>query len=55
MAELAELLRDGPAAWEWICVDEATIRRHSTLTAQGCLVDEVPEVPTGDDPTKVHV
>ena len=38
-----------------ICVDEATVRRHPTLTAQWCLVDEVPEVPTGDDHTKVHI
>jgi hypothetical protein len=36
-------------------VDEETVRRHPTLTAQWCLVDEVPEVPTGDDHTKVHV
>jgi transposase len=38
-----------------IFVDEATVRRHPTLTAQWCLVDEVPEVPTGDDHGKVHV
>jgi hypothetical protein len=38
-----------------IFVDEATVRRHPTLTAQWCLVDEVPAVPTGDDHTKVHV
>ncbi len=38
---------------ELICVDEATLRRHPTLTAQWCLVDEVPEVPTGDDHMKV--
>jgi hypothetical protein len=31
------------------------VRRHPTLTAQWCLVDEVPEVPTGDDHAKVHV
>jgi transposase len=31
------------------------VRRHPTLTAQWCLVDEVPAVPTGDDHTKVHV
>jgi hypothetical protein len=55
VAELAELLMDWPEDWELICVDEATIRRHPTLTAQWCLVDEVPEVPTGDDHTKVHV
>ena len=55
VAELAELLMDWPEDWELICVDEATIRRHPTLTAQWCLVGEVPEVPTGDDHTKVHV
>jgi transposase len=55
VAELAELLTDWPEDWELIFVDEATIRRHPTLTAQWCLVDEVPEVPTGDDHTKVHV
>ena len=54
-AELAELLTDWPEDGELIFVDEATIRRHPTLTAQWCLVDEVPEVPTGDDHTKVHV
>jgi transposase len=30
-------------------VDEATVRRHPTLTSQGCLVEDVPEGPTGDD------
>jgi hypothetical protein len=55
VAELAELLMDWPEDWELIFVDEATIRRHPTLTAQWCLADEVPEVPTGDDHTKVHV
>jgi DDE superfamily endonuclease/Winged helix-turn helix len=55
VAELAELLMDWPEDWELICVDEATIRRHPTLTAPWCVVDEVPEVPTGDDHTKVHV
>ena len=44
-----------PAAWELLCVDEATVHRHPTLTAQWCLVDEVPEVPTGDDHAKVQV
>ncbi len=48
-------LEDWPEEWELIFVDEATVRRHPTLTAQWCLVDEVPEVPTGDDHTKVHV
>jgi hypothetical protein len=36
-------------------LEEATMSRHPTLTAQWCLVDEVPEVPMGDDHTKVHV
>jgi hypothetical protein len=46
-AELEALLEAGPEAWELIFVDEATRRRHSTLTAQWCLVDEVPEGPRG--------
>jgi transposase len=54
-AELEELLVAWPAEWELLFVDEATVRRHPTLTAQWCLVDEVPEVPTGDDHAKVHV
>jgi transposase len=54
-AELAELLAEWPEDCELICVDEATVRRHPTLTAQWCLVEDVPEVPTGDDHTKVHV
>ena len=54
-AELEKLLEAWPEDWELIFVDEATVRRHPTLTAQWCLVDEVPEVPTGDDHTKVHV
>jgi Winged helix-turn helix/DDE superfamily endonuclease len=55
MAELAEWLAERPEDWELIFVDEATVRRHPTLTAQWGLVDEVPEVPTGDDHSKVHV
>jgi transposase len=54
-AELEALVQDWPEGWELIFVDEATVRRHPTLTAQWCLVDEVPEVPTGDDHAKVHV
>jgi hypothetical protein len=54
-AELEERLAAWPEEWELIFVDEATVRRHPTLTAQWCLVDEVPEVPTEDDHTKVHV
>jgi transposase len=50
-----EWLVEWPAAWELLCVDEATVRRHPTLTAPWGLVDEVPEVPTGDDHAKVHV
>ncbi len=54
-AELAALLAEWPEDGELIFVDEATVRRHPTLTAQWCLVEDVPEVPTGDDHTKVHV
>ena len=54
-AELEKLLVEWPEDWELVFVDEATVRRHPTLTAQWCLVDEVPAVPTGDDHTKVHV
>jgi transposase len=53
--ELEKHLEAWPEDWELIFVDEATVRRHPTLTAQWCLVDEVPAVPTGDDHTKVHV
>jgi transposase len=53
--ELEALLEEWLEEWELICVDEATLRRHPTLTAQWCLGDEVPEVPTGDDHTKVPV
>ena len=31
------------------------MRRHPTLTAPWCVVEGVPEVPTGDDHTKVQV
>jgi transposase len=55
VAELEALVAEWPEEWELLFVDEATVRRHPTLTAQWCLVDEVPEVPTGDDHTKVHV
>ena len=54
-AELAAWLTAWPEDWELIFVDEATVRRHPTLAAQWCLVDEVPDVPTGDEHTKVHV
>jgi hypothetical protein len=51
-AALEALLEDWPEEWELMCVDEATVRRHPMLTAPWCLVDGVPEVPTGDDQTK---
>jgi transposase len=54
-AELEQRLEAWPEDWDLIFVDEATVRRHPTLTAQWCLVDEVPEISTGDDHTKVHV
>jgi hypothetical protein len=53
--QLEALLEDWPKEWEPMFVDEATVRRHPPLTTQWCLVDEVPEVPTGDDHTKMHV
>jgi transposase len=55
VAELEALVEEWPAEWELLFVDEATVRRHPTLTAQWCLVDEVSEVPTGDDYAKVQV
>jgi transposase len=54
-AELEELLGEWPEGWELIVVDEATVRRSPTLTAPWGLVDEVPEVPTGDIHTKMHI
>jgi hypothetical protein len=54
-AELEEMLQDWPEEWELLFVDEATVRRHPTLTAQWCLLEEIPEVPTGDDHARVHV
>jgi hypothetical protein len=55
VAELEGWLAAWPEDWELICVDEATVRRHPTLTAQWGLVDEVPDVPTGDEHPKVPV
>ena len=55
VVELEALVEEWPEGWELFFVDEATLRRHPTLTAQWCLGDEVPEVPTGDDHAKVHV
>jgi DDE superfamily endonuclease/Winged helix-turn helix len=54
-AELCERLEHWPADGELLFVDEATVRRHPTLTAQWCVVDDVPEVPTADDHAKMHV
>jgi hypothetical protein len=47
MGELEELLVAWPGDAELLFVDEATVRRHPTLTAQWCLVDDIPDVPTG--------
>ena len=55
VAQMYEWLSQLPDDGELLFVDEATVRRHPTLTAQWCLVDEVPEIATGDDPTKVQV
>src|SRR6266511_5108420 len=46
-AELEALLAEWPEDWELIFVDEATVRRHPTLTAQWCVVEDVPEGPGG--------
>jgi hypothetical protein len=58
-APFIAVLEDWGVAWpedaELLFADEATARRHQTLSAQWCLVDEIPEVPTGDDHPKVHV
>jgi hypothetical protein len=55
VTELTTLWQDWPPERELVCVEEATIRRHPTLTAQWCLADAVPEGPTGDDHTKGHL
>jgi transposase len=54
-AELCERLEHWHADGELLFVDEATVRRHPTLTAQWCMVDDVPEVPMGDDHAKMHI
>jgi DDE superfamily endonuclease/Winged helix-turn helix len=53
--ELEALLGEWPEDWELVFGEEATVRRHPTLTAQWCVLDDVPEVPTGDIHTNVHV
>jgi hypothetical protein len=55
VAELEALVAAGPEAWARLLVDEATVRRHPTLTAPWGWVDEGPEVPTGDNPTQGQV
>jgi hypothetical protein len=52
--EWGELLAEWHEDCELILVGEATVRRHLTWTVQWCLVEGVPEVPTGDDHTKVY-
>jgi hypothetical protein len=49
------LLTAWPADWALLVVDEATVRRPPTLNARGCLGDDIPERPTGDEHTQVHV
>jgi transposase len=55
VTDRALLLQDWPEDWEWLCVDEATVRRPPTLTAQWCLVDDVPAIPPGDEHTQGQV
>jgi hypothetical protein len=55
VAELQTLLDGWPDDAELLFIDEATVRRHPTPTAQWCVVDEVPDGSTSDDYTKVHV
>ena len=49
------LLEEWPEDWQFLFVDEATVWRHPTLSARGCLVDDVLEVLTGDDHRQVQV
>ena len=53
--ERRDLWAPWPADEAWRLIEEATVRRHPTLTAPWGLVDEGPDVPTGDDHTQVHV
>jgi len=55
VATRASLLAALPADGEVILVEEATRRRHPTLTTPWCWVDDGPAGPTGDDHPKVHV
>jgi hypothetical protein len=54
VAEVEERRAEWPADWALGCGDEATVRRQPTRTAQGYLVADIPEVPTGDDQAKVQ-
>lgn len=53
MAELAAWLAAWPEAAARFFVDEATVRRHPTLTAPWGVGDASPAVPTGEDQTTV--
>ncbi|HEY7494552.1 MAG TPA: IS630 family transposase [Candidatus Tectomicrobia bacterium] len=55
LTELQALVAAWPDEGQLLCVDEATVRHHPTLTAQWCLGEAVPAIPTGDDHTKVQV
>jgi putative transposase len=55
IAELHKRVAALPDNGQLLFVEEATVRRHPTLTAQWCRGEAVPEIPTGDDHTKVHV
>jgi hypothetical protein len=55
VAERESLRAEWPEGCALILGEEATVRRHPTLTAPWCLVDDVPEVPTGDDHATGHV
>jgi hypothetical protein len=51
-AELEARLAEWPADGKRLVGDEATVRRHPTLTAQWIVVADVPEGPTEDDHIK---
>ena len=55
VTDLHLLLADWAEDWDLLFVDEATVRRHPTWSARWCLVDDIPDVPTGDAHTKVQV
>ena len=42
MAELSTLLAEWPQEREWLCVEEAPVRRQPTLAAPWGLVDDIP-------------